>query len=275
MAYGYLKTIGMHLANWGKILSFSGSHSNALPNKQAFSAEPVIPVPPARDNHCEIVGQDQIKISPEDSLFAPSRYLLGLIQVTMREGIVRKYAWQGCADIIVIPDKKLYYSSAELQDLKPFFEAPARNIKVSLLDINKLDNIIDQLIAKSRPIDDLLWCAAQYGSKGRLLKSADPDTPVRLKYWPDIAHLPDYRQYLPLAAFLNSNATDISTIAEQTQTALGVVNNFYNACVTLDLLETASEIILQDKQDNTLDHALYENISKTLSGECVASSQTK
>lgn len=272
MAYGYLKIIGIQLASWSRILGFPVADSKSPQHKQILPLEEVDPDPSVSQKSSKVSRVEDNRL--EENIFSPNRYFLGLIQATLREGLARKYARQGCADIIVIPDKQLYYSSAKLEDLKPFFETPVKNIKVSLIDIKKLDNIINQLIAKSQPIDDLLWCAAQYGSKGRLLKSANPNSIIQLKYWPDIAHLPDYRQYLPLAAFLNNNATDIPTIAEQTNTPLALVHNFYNACATLGLLEKMSQALLQNNSDKTSDHALYENISATLD-RCVTDSSSK
>ncbi len=255
MAHAHIGNTDTQVTGWKKLLAFLLGNSKTSKNKDVHAVK-----------QTESEPQIQTEFAPEDPTFSPKQYLLGHIQATMREGLPRKYSLSGCADIVVLPEKKLYYSSTKLENLKAILQAPADKIKVSLIDLKKLDNIMDQLLAKSRPIDDLLWCAALFGSKGRLLSSANPDEIIRLKYWPDIAHLPDYAQNLPVSAFLNGNSANLQTIAEQTKTPLPVVYNFYNACETLGFLEKGIPEHIQDKPEQTPDKDLYNNISATLGG---------
>lgn len=256
MAHAHFENTGTPLTGWKRLVAFLFGNAKTSKHKnkdaQIFA-------------HTESELQHQIKPDSEDRTFTPQQYLLGLVQTTIREGLTRKYSLSGCADIVVLPEKNLYYSSAKLENLKAIFEAPADKIKVSLIDLKKLDNIMDQLTTRSKPLDDLLWSAALYGSKGRLLTGVNLEEIIRLKYWPDIAHLPNYAQNLPIAAFLNGNATDLNTVAEQTETPLPVVYNFYNACETLGFLEKGVPAHIQDKQ-HAPDKDLYNNISATLGG---------
>lgn len=257
MAYAHFEETSASLTGWKKLVAYLFGTSKRPKNKDTKHFD-----------QAESEPKKHLESTPEEKTFTPQRYFLGLIQATIKEGLPRKYSLSGsgCADIVVLPEKNLYYSSAKLEELTAIFEASADKIKISLINLKKLDNIMDQLMAKSRPMDDLLWCAAFAGSKGRLLTTANADEIIQLKYWPDIAHLPNSAQNLPIAAFLNGNAAHLNTVTEHTQIPLPAIYNFYNACETLGYLDKGVPARIQDKPAHTPDKDLYNTISATLGG---------
>jgi hypothetical protein len=89
---------------------------------------------------------------------------------------------------------------------------------------------------------------------------------VRLRRWPEFSRLPHHQRWLPLAAFMSANATDLPSVARCTGTPLPQVIDFHNACAVLDYLEYLPEQQLHAKLVTNQERELYQTISKSLGG---------
>jgi hypothetical protein len=114
-------------------------------------------------------------------------------------------------------------------------------------------------------LEELLWNAALYASRGRLLAGKRSSDVVRLRRWPDFSRLSKDRRMLPLAAFMSANAADLSTVAEHTGAPMSQVVDFHNACAVLGYLEYHSEQRLHKRPVSGKERETCRAISRSLS----------
>jgi hypothetical protein len=100
-------------------------------------------------------------------------------------------------------------------------------------------------------------------SQGRLLQGSSADKPVRLKRWRDL-NLSDSQELIKLAAFMQSNAADLPTVSEKTGVPIPLVNDFYNACEIVGLIEQSPKADIHNKQLNPEKVGLFSKIRSRL-----------
>jgi hypothetical protein len=85
-----------------------------------------------------------------------------------------------------------------------------------------------------------------------------------LKHWPQVAHLPSYREFVKIAGFMNHNAASLESIAGHTEAPLGKVIDFHNACEVMGVIErhVPEELVNKPKEGCVKD--LYRKISSRL-----------
>lgn len=165
--------------------------------------------------------------------FDPDRHFLGLLQKAIAAGRETVFALPGSqAWLLVSPSARTFHSNASASELQALLSAKAT-------DIQRHDASGTELSDSAPPqaLADLLWQAALAASHGLLPAGRATTDIVRLKHWPQIAHLPSYRQFLGVATFMAHHAATLDTIAASTATPIARVIDFHNACEALDLLE--------------------------------------
>ena len=158
--------------------------------------------------------------------------------------------------------QKRFYSTAGLEQLKPFFITPgsrqAQAIQHSQLTA---DTLADAL--KPQPLSHLLWYGTFVSSQGKVIKGYQKGDIVQLKRWPDV-NLPGCKELIRLAAFMQSNAEDLETIQAKTQFSISQVYDFYNACEVTQLIAHGQVRDSHDKQIDTEQKQLFARIGKRL-----------
>lgn len=139
-------------------------------------------------------------------------------------------------NIWIDPIQGFYYCHKTLEDLVSYCQPDDSQLLIHQISPIELQMIVikDELVSK--PLNDLIWCAAFRLSKGRLLVGHQPEDAVHLGNWPNL-RLPEGRNFIKLAAFMRNNTLSLPEIAQMTGQALGDVYNFYNACYLVDLIE--------------------------------------
>lgn len=144
--------------------------------------------------------------------------------------------------------KKHYYSSAELTELHPFFSEDTPSSK-KITEI-ELDSQLASTQLKAKTLTHLIWYATFICSQGRVRKDHSETDIVHLKRWPDI-NLPGCRPLIKLAAYMQSNATQLSVTQKKTGFPMSQIYNFYNACHAIGLIvQTKTTDIHNKKLDN-------------------------
>jgi signal recognition particle receptor subunit beta len=88
--------------------------------------------------------------------------------------------------------------------------------------------------------DELVWIATVLGSRGKLLNGLSLGDHIHVKEIPDfVVGSPYGRDYLKLADYLNKSATNLRTVARETQKSSFEIAGFYNACTILHLVKPA------------------------------------
>ena len=230
-------------------------------------------------NACAMLG-----LVERGNLFEAGEYFLGLIQQSLRDGLVRRCALPGQPPVYLAPRERRYYwqPGSEAQ-LAAFYSASLSDMQIDvvervappadeeetiqvgrLLMRRKKENAAPRLACG--PLDDFIWNAALRASRGRLLAGARGQDVVRLKRWPDFSRLAQDRRLLPLAAFMSVNAASLPTVARHTGTPLPQVFDFHNACAALDYLEYLPEERLLKKPVSDQERKTYRSISRSLGG---------
>jgi len=168
--------------------------------------------------------------------------------------------------IYVYPEQQVFYSPASLDLLAPFFTADPNLIScttrngVTEAELERLSEAED---LKPYTLRSLLWYGVFKSSQGRLLEGSAADKPVRLKRWPDL-NLSDCQDLIKLAAFMQSNAASLQTVAEKTGIPIMLIHDFYNACEIVGLIEQSSEADIHNKQLNPEKVSLFSKIRSRL-----------
>lgn len=164
--------------------------------------------------------------------------------------------------LYVDSDSKCYYCNDDLEKLERFFtEASIPN--PTIISADRLHSVISEQNLKPLSLNNLLWYGAFVSSKGRLFKEHRAGDNVHLKRWPDVS-LPGARKLIKLAAFMQSNAVDLSTIHQQTGIPVDQINNFFNACKVIGLIEYSQKTEVHEKNLDDGQRQLFAKIGKRL-----------
>jgi hypothetical protein len=228
-------------------------------------------------NACAMLG-----LIERGNIFEPDDYFLGVIQKSLRDGLIRRCTLPDLPPLFIVPSEQRYYSlSKGVVELTPFYAASREDMQIEVVE--ELDKggeeeetiQIGRMMVRRKKegptlnpglLEELLWNAALHSSRGRLLAGKNASDVVRLRRWPDFSRLSKDRRLLPLAAFMSANAADLNAIAERTGSPLSVVVDFHNACAVLDYLEYHSAELLQSRRVSEKDRDICRTISKSLSG---------
>lgn len=172
-------------------------------------------------------------------VFDPERYFLGLLRKAIATGADTIFTLPGSPAWLVLSARtKHYYLEAESpDDLQPLFLAEAAAVQCQDTDLAEILVADAGWKLRAHPLAELLWHAALAPSGGRLWAGCQAGDAVRLRHWPEVAHLPGYRRFLRVATCMNRGAADLAEIARRTGAPLAEVVDFHNACEAMGLVE--------------------------------------
>ncbi|MCK4843093.1 MAG: hypothetical protein KAT04_14625 [Methylococcales bacterium] len=159
--------------------------------------------------------------------------------------------------------EKTYYSKNNLEQLKPFFSDLESQFPHDKLSTAVFQKKVAQEQLKPRPLGHLIWCVTFSCSLGQVIKGYNEHDIVHLKRWPDI-NLPGCRELIKLAAYMQSNSVDLSTVQKQTKIPIEQIYNFYNACKAIGLIEHVQQVDVFEKKLDNDKRQLFAKISKRL-----------
>lgn len=240
-----LNALSRHLVGEPPAPLASGAEPEPLAPAGQLSA-PLAPVPESRAGQAADLDSPEgaaaqpvggANSSPGSAAFDPGQHFLGVLQSIIASAEDSILVLPGRPWLAVSPRAQSYYSALSHEELQPLLRLPAGAVQVRRLQIEK---VLASPWAKDlgvRPLVELLWHASLAASGGRLLAGCRPEDVVRLRQWPPVAHLPSYRKFLRVAAFMSHNAASLQSVAECTGTPIGAVFDFHNACAAMGLVE--------------------------------------
>lgn len=228
--------------------------------------EAAMAAPPAREPP-SVAPPPTVAPAPASAAacFDPDRHLLGLIRQAQADGVPRRFvdAASG-ATLFIDAGQKRFFAADDLAAWLPLLSAAKAQILVQPMNTRQLEAGAAAAGFAMKALGDLIFLAALTGSQGRLWSGADLDAPVRLKRWPSLRSVPNYSDYVGLAAFMNGNTADLKTIAERTGVPLGQVIDFHNGCMALDLLEIRDATVIREKPVDPVLRGLFGRIAQHL-----------
>ncbi len=181
------------------------------------------------------------------NFFDPEEGLLGHLLAAKHEQLIISLSNQPHYPALYIDTaKNVYYSQNSLEQLNPYLET-AKLLNVKPASATEIENVIATETLKSCPLKDLIWYIVIKTSAGRLIKGHSiTSNIVTLKGWPDL-RLFKCLDYAKVATFMKNNAAPLETIAAQTGISPAELNNFYNACYLMGLIEPRNQIEINKK----------------------------
>ncbi|MGZ8184114.1 MAG: hypothetical protein ACXWT1_19385 [Methylobacter sp.] len=184
--------------------------------------------------------------------FNPAFHFLGLIQKAIADGVTRHCVHPGCPEVYLVPAEQSYYTvKPDIEALQAMCLAAPFDLSVELMPdwhphvdkdvlagrmlIHRKNPAVTPELAV-RPLQELLWYAAQCASGGQLLQGCRADTPVRLTSCPDFSRFFHRENEPVLAEFMLKQSAALTTVSESTGVPLAQVFDFYNACAVLGLI---------------------------------------
>ncbi len=176
---------------------------------------------------------------------------------------IYKFNLNNCPPLYIDFINQCYYTTDTLESLQSYFNADA-SYQLQTLTIPQLNNFVHQQNLNSQPLKNLIWYSTFICSQGKVLYTYQVDDVVRLKRWPDI-NLSCCKNLIKLAAYLQSNASNLQTAQLKTQIDLDQIYNFYNACEAIHLIEHCPKVDLYEKDLDNMQRELYQKIGQRLS----------
>jgi hypothetical protein len=186
-------------------------------------------------------GEREPVASQDETFFDYQKGLLGRLLVSENEQL--KVSLANVADfapLYVDTEKKIYYSQLSLAQ-SDLYTVATNNFAVKICAKAEFENAVAIENLKARPLKDLFWYLAIKTSAGKVIKGHLDSDIVTLRGWPDL-RLFKFLDYARIATFMKHNSAPLETIAEQTKSPLTVVNDFYNACYIVGLIEKREQL---------------------------------
>ena len=178
---------------------------------------------------------------PDNYLFQPAKYLLGLLQTAIQIGQAQRLSCAGLPPLYLLPQEQLCFTkplniSRLDSSQKILYGAFAEHIDHRNLSEAELKQEIASQQLSAYPVETILWLATLYASHGRLITESTKRSLVKLKQWPNFIVLPHDPKHIHLAAFMLKHTADLATIATQTRVSPPTVIDFFNACKIIGLI---------------------------------------
>jgi len=193
---------------------------------------------------------------PDDTLITMLRRAVSNAQDILLE-------LEGGGELMVLSSQSIYVSL--IKDEQRFYSAPVSDIKLTLL--HKGDRRKEWTEASGRDVDEILWKAAFFGSRGRLIQGCHPVDMVGLSQWPNLTRLPHTANAPRIAALLFCHPAVIGFAARLLKIAPAEIYQFYSAAHCAGLAKSvnssdAEEPCLKPHRDRSLLSALLAKLSK-------------
>ena len=182
------------------------------------------------------------------TFFDPQQGLLGHLLAAQYERIIVCLTNQPLyAPLYIDTEQNVYYSKNPLEQLDSYL-APFEKLSIEPASKVQIENLAIMGALKSAPLKELIWYIVMKTSSGKPMKGFSTTTDiVALKSWPDL-RLFKCLNYAKVATFMKNNAAPLEIIAAHTEMPLEELNNFYNACYLMGLIESKNQIEINKKK---------------------------
>lgn len=181
-----------------------------------------------------------------ESFFNPQEGLLGYLLMAKHEQFIVSLQEQPqIAPLYIDTEKNVYYSKNTQEQLAPYLAGSAE-LSIQPATKAELENFAGVESLKPASLKDLIWYIVMKTSAGRVIKSYAATDIVALKGWPDL-RLFKCLDYAKVATFMKNNAAPLEMIARETEMAVTELNDFYNACYLMGLVESRNQIEIKKK----------------------------
>jgi len=168
---------------------------------------------------------------------------------------------KGVGELLLLSSRGEYL--AEIADEQTFFTSSLADIDISV--IAKGDRRLPAESTVGRSSDELMWKAAFYNSKGRLMEGCYPADMVELDHWPNLSRLPHTSNTPRIAALLTQHPTTIAFAARLLRISPTEVYQFYSAASAAGLAKPVNRTQEEPKLEPHRHQSLLSSLLKRIS----------
>ena len=166
--------------------------------------------------------------------FNASRYLVGVLEQTLRSGTPCRIRHPLQGDLIIYPRQRRFVATEET-DLEALSKVPTNRLQITPLNESSAP------VTTGREIEELLWTAAWHACAGHLPIGCSRHDVLELKHWPNLTRLPCCPDTLRLCALLSQKAHSLSLACRLLDADEESANRFYSAGLYAGILHKITQ----------------------------------
>ena len=166
--------------------------------------------------------------------FIEGTRFLGMLQEAVRSGRTTELTHPEYPAVTVFPGQDVYTSLGDPVTTPAMFRASS--LEYFKRDISDAIAAVMLSIDQRRPLFQLVYCAALYGSEGRMLRHANPDDKLFLVEEPDFGLVPYTAEHRKLANQMMDGPASLAQLVTVSGADIGTVIDFCNACEATGLI---------------------------------------
>ncbi len=162
---------------------------------------------------------------PREDHFDPEETLIHTLRraIANRQDVV--VAQFGVGELYLLPARGECH--VNYRDEARFYGAAVDSVEVRCLNPEEVDAVARR--GHGRNLDEIMWRAGYYASKGRLIKGCFRDDVVELRHWPNLTRVPTTANAMAITALLTRYPTSITFAGRLLKVPASEMYQFYTA----------------------------------------------
>ncbi len=181
--------------------------------------------------------------------FVEGTRLLGVLNRISRWRIPAEVTHFEFPTILISPENNAFVAADDVLAMPIMFRDSAMSFAIEDLP----DDVAEAMLTsdKLRPLSHLIYCAALFGSEGRLMLNSNPQDRLRLIGTPNFNAVPHLPEHKTVARYMMTEDADLAAIAEKTGVSISIVIDFCNACEAIGLVRRVPDSGFKQSTDES------------------------
>ncbi|WP_137010043.1 hypothetical protein [Aquitalea aquatilis] len=167
--------------------------------------------------------------------FDPSAGLFGLVARLLRQRTAAVIRVREVPVLVLLPAQDKALLLQPLETLQPLCSAPSHEVDQQPY----ANSAVTPSQLEIRP-QTLAWQLAIWTCRGRLMRGIATDTPIRLRYWPNLTRLPPIPEAMRITAFLTRTPVNLKLITRLLKVPPEDLFNYLAAAYGIGILDLPS-----------------------------------
>jgi hypothetical protein len=167
--------------------------------------------------------------------FDPSAGLFGLVTRLLRQRTAAVIRVREVPVLVLLPSQDKALLLQPLETLQPLCSAPSHDVDQQPY----ANSPVTPSQLEIRP-QTLAWQLAIWTCRGRLMRGIATDTPIRLRYWPNLTRLPPIPEAMRITAFLTRTPVNLKLITRLLKVPPEDLFNYLAAAYGIGILDLPS-----------------------------------
>ncbi len=194
--------------------------------------------------------------------FNPDDYLINTLRRATANQQDIHLQVEGLGELLMLSARGEYF--AKVTDMAAFVTAAPGLSRLTILDAG--DPRIPAATQIGRNIDELMWQAAYYASRGRLMQGCYRDDVVELEFWPNLSRLPHGPNAMRIAALLSRHPTSIFFASRLLKLEPAELYEFYSAARAAGFARAINRTPEEPKLEPHRNQSLLSSLMKKIAG---------